>query len=211
MAKSKSSRSRGGHKNGAGFQTVAGAEREQAEGAPASIASTTAGHNMADRARIIQECKAIIDEARGEAAALQEKVKAKNKLASNQFRRLKTELGMKRDDAEFALRLVDLKEDERNEAMDAMREIFSACGKGEQLDWIKANDTVEGKTVLVKEATAAGREAGRLAKLNITDNPHPLDSAAFHGWNSGYLEGNAENAPGQAERPTEEHREHADA
>lgn len=198
MAKSRSSRARG--QAGTGLQSQASA-RSELENPSTSIAGTTAGHNSAKRAEIIRECKAEIDDATTEAAQLREKVNKQNKRVSNAYRRLKSELDMKRKDAEFHFRLVDLPDSERNEAVDHMREIFAATGKGEQLDWINASDKADERTAAQKEARAAGREAGRVAKLNLTDNPHPLNSAAFHEWNAGYGEGQKDNMEfGQADQ-----------
>lgn len=51
--------------------------------------------------------------------------------------------------------------------------------------------TPEANTSLQKEARATGRGAGKTGK-NRTDNPWPLNSAAFNQWDRGWCEGQKE-------------------
>ena len=97
----------------------------------------TRQHNIGNRRTVLQQCCAEIDRLETEAASLREKVKGVNKQIGDTYRRIKSELGISRENAELVRRIVALEDEERDEALDQVKEVYEALRPGEQLDFFK--------------------------------------------------------------------------
>lgn len=103
----------------------------------------TAEHNVSNRRTVLQQCCAEIRTLGAQANALAEQKKGINKQIGDVFRRIKSELGIKRKSVEAIMGLVDLKDEERNETLDELREVYEALRPGEQLDWISVAENAQ--------------------------------------------------------------------
>lgn len=80
--------------------------------------------DVAKRRKLLKASKRKLDGLDKEDEKLAADKQANSKERGNIFRELKTQLGMKREDAEFALRLINLDQEERDKALDALREFM---------------------------------------------------------------------------------------
>lgn len=162
--------------------------------------TTDKQHNAkARKATIVEVCGAL------------KSLEAERESISEQIRelkntRIKGDLGIKIADFNAAYRLYQLEDDARDTFLDTIRETFEALGIGQQLDWLKAADDAGVSDQAVKEARAAGREAGAVGKAS-TSNPHPKKSALRGAWEEGWLEAQDDLAEtlGRGEQPSAPH------
>jgi hypothetical protein len=71
-------------------------------------------------------------------------IKAKNKKIADEYRKLKTHLGMSRKDVERARWLAELEENEaRVSSLSHFKEVYEALRPGETLDWLEAAERAE--------------------------------------------------------------------
>lgn len=147
--------------------------------------SGNAGHNSEARAKIIRTAVGEMIRLKGEKASIQEMI--------TEVRGQVKSLGIKAAEFNLALRYYELEVEDRNPALDHLRELFNALDMGGQLNFL---DAVESKAPVEGAAdgggaglTAAfGEEAGAAGKPS-SDNPHPAGSASHGIWNSGWLRG----------------------
>lgn len=99
--------------------------------------SGNAGHNAKARAKTIRDAISCIVGLKAQRAAIQEQItEAKGKVK---------ELGIKMAEFNVALRLYELEREDRDEALDQLRECFDALKIGEQLDFLSAMPPVGGE------------------------------------------------------------------
>lgn len=86
--------------------------------------------NSAERAKIIREVAGEVIRLKGEKAAIQEQItEAKGRIKS---------LDIKMSDFNAALRYFELEVEDRDPALDSLRECFKALGVGAQLNFLDA-------------------------------------------------------------------------
>lgn len=206
------------------LQQPAAAEREVENPKPPRIAGTTAGSNADARADVIRTAFQKLDVLDGDIEKLKADLKVKTKARSDVFRDLKSDVGMKREDAEFARRLAKLDTGERDEALDTIREIHAALGIGEQADFIDAlartgagatktldEPPVDPMARIYMDAYHLGHEAkGMLADNPFDETVEPEKQAKWaEGWKRGQADRMKESpltggapAPAEAETAT---------
>lgn len=173
-------------------------ERAARQEPASTVAQSTAGHNAKVRKDLIRKAREKIRALNEKADPLREQVKNVNKQIGDVYRDLKTDLGMKRKDAEFAFRLLDLEEeDDRDATLDTIREIFESAGEGESVDWIKASEKADAKAAEIKKMTPeqakeAGVAAGKAGKDRLKSNPHEKNSPNWIAHDEGWCFGQAE-------------------
>lgn len=96
--------------------------------------------NARNRAKLIRAKKRDIDKISGDIDSLNETKKQLSKARGVAYRDMKTKLGFTRVDCEAAFRMIDLEDGVRDKSLDTFREIYEACGVGEQMDMFKAVD-----------------------------------------------------------------------
>jgi hypothetical protein len=183
------------------LQQPAAAQRELDNPGRASIGGTTAGHNAGNRADMIRDAKQKLDVLQADIEKLNSEKKVKTKARVDIFRDLKSDLSMKREDVEAALRLAGLDGAERDSALDTIREIHAALGIGEQVDMIDALTKAAGArqddpTVIVDPLAKIYFDAWNLGhdgKGVITDNPFDEDAEPEKHvkWADGWTNGQA--------------------
>jgi hypothetical protein len=104
---------------------------------PPSSNEVTRKHNVGARADVIRKARKEIKELEAELEPLIGEAKGVRKQIGNIFRTLKNDLdGMTRKDAQRAFDILDLEDaEDGNTAIDAIREIFNACKKGDIVDF----------------------------------------------------------------------------
>jgi hypothetical protein len=137
------------------------------------------GDNSKARHDIIREIKFGIDDVNSRMAILSEERK---RLKG----RIKADLGWKVSDFNFAVRLADLEEGERDDAIDVMREAFQALDIGVQLNFL---DIIAPEPEPATKKKRGKTKAEKIAEAVLATEPTPeaveiaeqkaADAAAF--------------------------------
>lgn len=104
--------------------------------------------NVGNRKAILQKAASEIRALQSEAEGHRAKIKGLNKSVGDVFRKIKSDLGIKRKSFEAIMELIDLPEEDFGQTVDEYREVYEALKPGEQMDWLSTRSASESTNTL---------------------------------------------------------------